>query len=80
MRRRTFTTRQIFRILNEYRTGTLSPEEVCAKHSIELERLWRWAYRFQHWSWAEILVLRALRRENARLRRTIAEMQRPSLN
>ena len=78
--RRMFSERQILCILEEYKRGGLSSVQICKKYCISETRFYQWWFRYQHWSWAEILVLRALRRENARLRRAITAMQRPSLN
>ena len=80
MARNIYSEKVIMEILTEFKGGKITMAEICTKYGITLERFFRWWSRYRNWSWAEIVVLRKLRRENARLRRTIREIRTPSLN
>jgi transposase-like protein len=78
--RKFHSDRQILQILAAARASTKSIKEICDDHGITTLTFLRWWHKYQRWTRQENLALRALKMENRRLRRTIREMQRPTLN
>ena len=66
------TTEQIIRILREADTG-LSAEEVCRKHSISSQTFYRWRDKYGGMDLKEAQRLRDLEKENAELKKLLAE-------
>ena len=67
-----FTEEQIVRMLQEARAG-MSARDVCRKHNVSEQLLYRWKTRYGGMSVSEDKRLRELERENAQLKKIIAE-------
>ncbi len=67
-----FSEEQIIRILHEAEAG-LSVAEVCRKHNCSEQSFYRWKAKFGGMQVAEAKRLRELERENAQLKKIVAE-------
>ncbi len=68
-----FTTEQILGILHEVETSEQTVGEVCRAHNIATTTLYRWRKKFGGMNVPEAQRLDTLERENARLKRLLAE-------
>lgn len=66
------TTEQIIRILREADSG-LSAEEVCRKHGISSQTFYRWREKYAGMDLKDAQRLRDLEKENAELKKLLAE-------
>ena len=67
-----FTEEQIIRILNEGEQAD-NVREVCRKHNLTEQTFYRWRNKFGGMDVAEVKRLRELERENAELKKIVAE-------
>ena len=73
MQKSQFTDAQIVAILQQAERGDTPIAEVCRQHNIAENTFYRWRSRFGGASASEAARLRELEKENARLKRLLAE-------
>ena len=78
MRRSRFTEEQIIAILAEQERG-MKTAEVCRKHGISQNTFYKWKARFGGLDVSGACRLKSLEVENARLKRLLAVVRRPTL-
>jgi putative transposase len=67
-----FTEEQIVRILQEAEGG-MSTRDVCRKHNVSEQSFYRWKAKYGGMGVNEVKRLRELERENAELKKIVAE-------
>ena len=67
-----FTEEQIIRILNEGEQSE-NIRDVCRKHNLTEQTFYRWRNKFGGMDVAEVKRLRELEKENAELKKIVAE-------
>lgn len=72
MKGKRFTEEQIIRILQEAESG-LAVADVCRKHNCSEQSFYRWKARFGGMTVSEAKRLKELERENAELKRMVAD-------
>lgn len=73
MQKTQFTDAQIVAILQQAEKGEQTISEVCRTHNIAENTFYRWRSRFGGMSTHEAARVRELEKENARLKRLLAE-------
>jgi putative transposase len=73
MKQKRFKVEEIFRIMRECEGG-LSGIEVCRKHNISEQTLYRWKRKYGGMELSEAKRTKALEDENSRLKRKIADL------
>jgi len=73
MKKNRFSEEQIVRILKEAETGVQPIGEVCRKYAVTEQTFYRWRKRYGGLSLPELRRLREYEKENARLKRIVAE-------
>ena len=73
MKRKRFSEEQIIGILREAESGAEPVGELCRRHGISEQTFYRWRRKFGGLEVSEAKRLRELERENARLKRLVAE-------
>ena len=73
MKKKRFLDEQIVAILREAETGGKTIEEVCRQHKISVQTFYLWRRRFGSLQENEVKKLRDMEKENARLKRILAE-------
>ena len=73
MRRKGFSNEQIIGILKQAEREDKTVAEVCREHGVSENSYYRWRRKFGGLSVPELRRLRELERENARLKRMMAE-------
>ena len=73
MQNNQFTDAQIVAILQQTERGEQTIVEVCRQHNIAENTFYRWRNRFGTASASEAARVRELEKENARLKRLLAE-------
>ena len=73
MTKNKFTTDQVVRILQEAETGSKTVTELCREKGITKNTFYAWKAKFGGMDLSESKRLRELERENARLKRLLAE-------
>ena len=73
MKKGQFTDEQIVSLLQEAERGEKSISELCREHNIAEATYYRWKRRFGGMEVNEAQRLRELEKENARLKRLLAE-------
>lgn len=68
-----FTDAQIVGILRQAEAGTKSIRDLCRDHNVTETTFYRWRKRFGSMDAGEAAKTRELERENARLKRLLAE-------
>ena len=68
-----FTEEQIIHILREGELKKMSISDLCRQHGISEQTFYRWRNRYGGLEVDEAVRLRQLERENARLKKLIAE-------
>lgn len=72
MKRSRFSEGQIIRVLQEGQAGE-KLEEVCRRHGISRQTLYRWKARYGGMQTSDVRRLRRLEEENRRLKQLLAE-------
>jgi putative transposase len=73
MKTRQFTDEQIVALLQEAEKGEKAVTALCREHGITETTFYRWRRQFGGLPVKEVVRLRELERENARLKRLLAE-------
>lgn len=73
MKKSRFTEEQIVRILQEAASGQNSQAEVCRSHGISQNTFYAWKKKFAGMKVDDVRALRLLEKENAQLKRLLAE-------
>jgi putative transposase len=73
MKKSQFTDDQIVSILQQVEKGDQKIAEVCREHNISENTFYRWRTRFGGMNTQEAARVRDLEKENARLKRLLAE-------
>ena len=73
MKKKRFSDEQIVAILREAETGQKSIAELCRAHSVSEPTFYVWRRKFGHMPESEVKRLRELEKDNARLKRLLAE-------
>ena len=73
MKANTFTDQQIVAILREAETKTETIDALCRKHGIGQATFYRWRTKYGGMDAPQLTRLKELDRENARLKRLLAE-------
>lgn len=73
MKKRQFTEEQIVRILQQAERGDQTIGAVCREHGIAENTFYRWRQKFGGLGIPETQRLRELEKENARLKRLLAD-------
>ena len=68
-----FTEEQIVKVLAEAESGQETVQAVCRKHGVSEHTFYRWRNKYGGATQHEIARLRELERENARLKKLVAE-------
>lgn len=70
--RKQYTEEQIIKILAEHEAG-LSVAEVCRKHGLHANTLYKWRQKYSGMSVSDVQRLRSLEEENRRLKQIVAD-------
>ena len=73
MQKNQFTDEQIVAILQQAEKGEKTIAEVCRQHNVSENSFYRWRTRFGGMNTSEATRVRELEKENARLKRLLAE-------
>lgn len=73
MKRTKFTETQIINILKEYESGK-SAKDICRENGIALPTFYSWKRKFSGMDAQQLKELKALKEENARLKRMYADL------
>ena len=73
MQKNQFTDEQIVAILQQAEKGEKTVAEVCRQHNVSENSFYRWRTRFGGMNTSEAARIRELEKENARLKRLLAE-------
>ncbi|MEA3253517.1 MAG: transposase [Chloroflexota bacterium] len=73
MKKKRFSEEQIVRILRQAATAERTVAEVCKQHGICEQTWYRWKKKFGQMDVPDVRRLRALEKENGRLKRIVAE-------
>jgi len=73
MKKRRFSEEQIIGILREAECSDETVGELCRRHGVSEQSFYRWRQKFGGMDVSEARRLRALERENARLKKLVAE-------
>jgi len=73
MKKRKFSEEQIIGILREAERSDETVVELCRRHGVSEQSFYRWRQKFGGMNVSEVRRLRALERENARLKKLVAE-------
>jgi len=73
MQKSQFTDAQVVAILQQAEKGGSPISEVCRQHNVSQNTFYRWRTRFGGMSANEAARVRELEKENARLKRLLAE-------
>lgn len=73
MQKSQFSDEQIVAILQQAQRGDKTISEACRQHNISENTFYRWRTRFGGMNASEAVRVRELEKENARLKRLLAE-------
>ena len=72
MKGKRFSEEQIIRILQEAEAG-MTVQDICRKHNCSEQSFYRWKAKYGGMEVSEVKRLRELERENAELKKMVAE-------
>lgn len=73
MKQKRFSAEQIIKVLREAEVPGVSIGEVCRRHNITDVTFYRWRQKYGGLERSDVLKLKALEGENAKLKRLVAE-------
>ena len=73
MKKSKFTEEQIVRILQEAASGQKTNAQLCREHGVNLNTFYIWKRKYSGLERSDLQQLRELERENAQLKRLLAE-------
>ncbi|MFY9233055.1 MAG: transposase, partial [Fimbriimonadaceae bacterium] len=73
MKKSKFTEEQIVRILQEAASGAKTHAQLCKDHGVNLNTFYIWRRKYAGLQTEDLRTLRELERENAQLKRLLAE-------
>jgi putative transposase len=73
MKKSTFSEEQIVRILQEAASGQKTQAQVCRDHGVSTNTFYLWKRKYAGLQTEDLRQLRELERENAQLKRLLAE-------
>ena len=73
MKKSKFSDEQIVRILQEAAKGEVTQSELCRQHNISENTFYLWKRRYGSMQTADVKRLKELERENAQLKKLLAE-------
>lgn len=73
MKKSKFTEEQIVRILEEAALGEKTHTQICKEHGVNLNTFYIWRRKYAGLQTQDLRQLRELERENAQLKRLLAE-------
>ena len=73
MKQKRFKQEQIIQILQEADCQTITIGELCRRHGVSEQTFYRWRNKYGKMSVSEARRLKELEKENARLKRLLAE-------
>ncbi|OCJ54073.1 transposase [Agrobacterium tumefaciens] len=76
MKKQRFTEEQIIGVLREQQAGA-KPADLCRKHGISEATFYNWKAKYGGMEVSEAKRLKALEDENAKLKKLLAERERP---
>jgi len=75
MKKSRFTEQQVVRILAQGDQGEKTVSEICREHGISSATYYNWRRRFRGMGVDEVREYRKLKRENARLKKLLADRE-----
>lgn len=73
MKKKRFSEEQIVRMLRQAQAADRTVAQVCKEYGVSEQTWYRWKSKYSQMDVAEIRRLRELEKENARLKRIVAE-------
>ncbi|MBN1125341.1 MAG: transposase [Sedimentisphaerales bacterium] len=73
MKKKRFTEEQIVRMLRQAQAADQTVAQICKEYGISEQTWYRWKSKYGQMDVAEVRRLRELEKENARLKRIVAE-------
>lgn len=73
MKKKRFTAEQIVRMLRQAQAADQTVSQVCKEYGVSEQTWYRWKSKYGQMDVAEVRRLRELEKENARLKRIVAE-------
>lgn len=73
MKKKRFSEERIVAILQEGERGEATVAELCKRHGVSEQSFYRWKRKYGGMETADVKRLRELEKENARLKRIVAE-------
>lgn len=73
MKKKRFTEEQIVRMLRQAQVADQTVSQVCKEYGVSEQTWYRWKSKYGQMDVAEVRRLRELEKENARLKRIVAE-------
>lgn len=73
MKRKRFSEEQVVRILQEADRSESTVSELCKRHGVSEQSFYRWKKQYGGLEVADVRRLRELEKENAQLKRLLAE-------
>jgi putative transposase len=73
MKKKRFTSEQIVRMLRQAQAADQTVSQVCKEYGVSEQTWYRWKSKYGQMDVAEVRRLRELEKENAHLKRIVAE-------